>query len=311
MGTGEATSTGGASTGGTSTGGASTGAIPGAPFASCNGLASTCGPSSNESCCTSPLVPGGTFYRSYDGVNYTDKSYPATVSDFRLDRFEVTVGRFRKFVAEYSQTMIPAGAGKNPHDPDDPGWDTAWNASLPADTAALEAAVQCTSYPTWTTAVGSNENEPITCITWFESFAFCIWDGGRLPTEAEWNYAAAGGSEQREYPWSTSGPMMIDCSYANINASCGTPAPKNVGAESPKGDGKYDQADLAGNVWEWTLDWYGIPYATPCMDCADTTKGTGRILRGGSFYYEAVPLSYRFSNYPTFLGGGVRCARSP
>ena len=59
--------------------------------ASCSGLAAICGPSGNEDCCTSLLVPGGTFYRSYDGVVSTDMSYPATVADFYLDKYEITV----------------------------------------------------------------------------------------------------------------------------------------------------------------------------------------------------------------------------
>jgi sulfatase modifying factor 1 len=56
-------------------------------------------------------------------VTFTDRSYPVTVSDFRLDAYEITVGRFRKFVAAYSQNMLPTGAGKNPNNASDPGWD--------------------------------------------------------------------------------------------------------------------------------------------------------------------------------------------
>ena len=73
---------------------------------SCEGLAETCGSSSNESCCKSPVVTGGT----YDRSNGAD--YPATVSDFRLDKYEMTVGRFRKFVAAYSQNMIAGRRGQ-------------------------------------------------------------------------------------------------------------------------------------------------------------------------------------------------------
>ena len=61
-------------------------------------MAATCGPAGNESCCASLLVPGGTFYRSYDGTNHIDKSFPATVADFALDKYEIAVGRFRAFV---------------------------------------------------------------------------------------------------------------------------------------------------------------------------------------------------------------------
>ncbi len=305
-------------TGTTASGGTDGGAAP----PSCNGLPATCGPSGNESCCASLLVTGGTFYRSYDGVSYTSQAYPATVSNFLLDRYEITVGRFRKFVAAYSQSMIVAGAGKNPNNASDPGWDTTWNASLPANATALTTVIQCNpTYQTWTASAGSNEDRPMNCIDWYEANAFCIWDGGRLPTEAEWNYAAAGGTDQRVYPWGATAP---DCTYANYYGAAGgtdfcvlpgTGSTNNVGSESPKGDGKYGQADLAGNVWEWTLDWFANPYSqTSCTNCADTTAATSRILRGGSFFDSASFLlsSYRGDLVPTSrsYNFGSRCARS-
>ncbi len=143
---------------------------------------------------------GGTFYRSYDGVTYTDWSYPATVSAFRLDNYEITVGRFRKFVAAYTQHMIARGAGKNPNNPADPGWDSAWDSLLPADRAALSSALETAPEQRFSTWTGGNDNLPMNCIDWYEAEAFCIWDGGRLPTEAEWNYAASGGTEQHVVP---------------------------------------------------------------------------------------------------------------
>jgi len=110
---------------------------------SCNGLAATCGPSGNDDCCKSLLVPGGTFDRGYDGVDYLDPNYPATVSDFCLDKYEITVGRFRVFVnAGMGTQESPPGDGTGAH----PliagsGWNAAWNTKPPAKTAALKTAL--------------------------------------------------------------------------------------------------------------------------------------------------------------------------
>ncbi|HSD89442.1 MAG TPA: SUMF1/EgtB/PvdO family nonheme iron enzyme [Kofleriaceae bacterium] len=310
----------------------STGDAPGdAPAPSCAGLAPTCGPAGTSSCCGSPLVPGGMFFRGYDvGTDgaYPDMMYPATVSDFRLDMYEVTVGRFRQFV------NAGMGTQQNPPAPgvgartlnglaDQGGWDASWNGNLTVDSAALVAAVKC--YPqhqTWTDVPGANENLAMNCITWYEAMAFCAWDGGFLPTEAEWNYAAAGGSEQRAYPWSTpASSLVLDCSYANYYDNlAGRPCanPPNggvnaVGSESPNGDGKWGQTDLLGNVYEWTLDWYATPYSNPCSDCADLTVAEYRVFRGCSYNCGGFNLrgAIRSLDAPTwrYYEQGVRCAR--
>ncbi|MBN2573898.1 MAG: SUMF1/EgtB/PvdO family nonheme iron enzyme [Deltaproteobacteria bacterium] len=283
---------------------------------SCKGLAPTCGPSGNDDCCKSLRVPGGTFARSYDGVDFLDKSFPATVSDFYLDKYEVTVGRFRAFV------NAGMGTQKNPPREDTgahpkiagSGWDSAWNAKLPAKMDALKAALKChTSFQTWTDAPGSNESKPVNCLDWYAAFAFCAWDGGRLATEAEWNYAAAGGSEQRYYPWSIPpSSTAIDDSYA---VYCGgTCKLLDVGAKSPKGDGRWGQSDLGGNAWEWTLDWDPVQYPMPCHDCAHVKAGTYRAFRSGSNDDIAATLrsSVRHVYYPDYRGvNGARCARTP
>ena len=284
----------------------------------CAGLAPTCGPLGTGDCCASLPVTGGTFYRSYDGVDYTDKSYPATVADFYLDKYEITVGRFRQFVNAGMGTQLspPAdGAGLHPLIPGS-GWNSTWKTNLTANTAALTTALKCSSgYQTWTDAPGANESKPQNCIDWYEAFAFCAWDGGRLATEAEWNYAAAGGSEQRAYPWSNPPTSTtIDDSYAvYCGGSCSST--QNAGSKSPKGDGKWGHSDLAGNVWEWTLDWYTSPYQAPCNNCADLTAASTRVIRGGSFYSDASDLRSAYRHYggnPDYHddGIGARCART-
>jgi formylglycine-generating enzyme len=283
---------------------------------SCSGLAATCGPYGNGDCCASLLVPGGTFYRSYDGVDFTDKSYPATVADFYLDKYEITVGRFRQFVnAGMGTQASPPAAGAGAHTGiSSSGWDSTWNTNLAANTAALRTALKCdATYQTWTDTAGSNESRPVNCLDWYTAFAFCGWDGGWLPTEAEWNYAASGGNEQRYYPWSVPArSTTVDDSYAvYCGSSCSST--QSVGTKSPKGDGKWGQSDLAGNVWEWTLDWYDT-YQMPCNNCADITDSSAsvRVVRGGYFFDLASVLrsAYRYYGTRDYYSFGARCART-
>jgi formylglycine-generating enzyme required for sulfatase activity len=287
---------------------------PGVPGPSCEGLLATCGPQGDINCCTSLLVQGGTFRRGYswDDNGGFDSESPATVSDFRLDKYEITVGRFRKFLEANSPDMIPAGAGKNPNDPNDEGWDP--SSPIP-DKAHLYAMVNChTPWQTWTDTPGPNENKPVHCLEWNVALAFCAWDGGRLPTEAEWGYAAAGGQEQRQYPWSVpANSATIDCSHAN---TCGVGL-NDVGSTSPLGDGKWGQADLIGNVFEWTRDQYGS-YPVPCVNCTNRTALIdGPVFRGGDFSYAATSAWRGYNDGNSLPYGhyafsvGARCARSP
>jgi formylglycine-generating enzyme required for sulfatase activity len=279
------------------------------------------------------LVPGGTFKRSYDGVPYplvvgldvynndfVDPNYPATVADFYLDKYEITIGRFRRFVDAGMGTQVnppAAGAGAHPLIAGS-GWDPAWNAQLPGnlETPVLFMKAMGGDACGWTDVPGSNENLPVHCLSWYLAFAFCAWDGGRLPTEAEWNYAAAGGSEQRYYPWSVpSTSTILDDSYAVYmdNTAEDPLIPENVGSTSPKGDGKWGHADLAGNVSEWVLDFEAQREPMPCVNCAYLIPSGERDTRGGSWYTNDVRVSTRGSDLvdPGWVREteGARCAR--
>ncbi len=310
--------------GSTGTGGGGGGVVAGP---SCDGLADDCGPADDESCCEVTVVPGGTFNR------LNDANYPATVTSFALDRFEVTVARYRKFV-EYVVTNAwkpAAGSGKHAHldggkgIANETGWDSAWDMTLPTTKAAWDTALICAGgegpLSTWTPAPGSIEDRAINCIDWYQAYAFCIWDEGFLPSEAELNYAGAAGSEHRLYPWGSAAP---DLTYATFNCEAGgTPGmcARNdnltVGALSPKGDGKWGQADLAGGYHELALDSFAATPPMPCTDCAQLPGDTIVVLRGGSYTSanpnSALAVTARLS-FSVEIGAGaagVRCARVP
>jgi formylglycine-generating enzyme required for sulfatase activity len=235
-----------------------------------------------------------------------------------MDKYEVTVGRFRAFVNAGMGTQSsppPVGAGAHALI-SGTGWDPTWNSSLLADTFALRAALLCNpSVPVWTDTVGANENFPMNCLDWFEAFAFCAWDGGRLATEAEWNYAAAGGNDQRQYPWGTTTPSLslavLSCSVDGV-FGCSLADLLPVGSK-PAGNGKWGQSDLGGSITEWVFDW-DSPYVNPCLNCVTTKVSAGRSVRGGSFADAPPVLAADARTYlmPGFHQTtlGARCASS-
>jgi formylglycine-generating enzyme required for sulfatase activity len=166
-------------------------------------------------CCQAIEVPGGEFNR------FNDKSLPASVSSFRIDTFEVTVGRFRSFVDAWPGSKPHVGDGAHPKNAGS-GWKAAWDKFLPESKEAFSELLTCPGNPsktaTWTTTAGANERMPISCLSWYEAFAFCAWDGGRLPLEVEWLYSAVGGDEQRSTCLcenTSSSPPAHDCCNAS------------------------------------------------------------------------------------------------
>jgi sulfatase modifying factor 1 len=297
------------------------------------GAGNNCGASGMADCCGSLPVPGGTFDRTFDNGPSKGVVYPATVSGFRLDAYEVTVGRFRKFVtAALSGWRPAAGSGKHTHlnggrglesalgaGTYESGWDPLWNAELATTKREWDANLIRPTHSTWTANATTCESHPIDLVTWYEAYAFCIWDGGFLPSEAEWFYAASGGSEQRLYPWGwitpgTNTDLAVYGDYYNgpdCDGQARTIAP--VGS-AVAGNGKWGQSDLAGNLQEWNLDWFE-GYAVPCTDCASVASGSQRVQRGGSFELDATYLlaAGRNGYFPTirYVNQTARCARSP
>ncbi|PIE06124.1 MAG: hypothetical protein CSA75_01170 [Sorangium cellulosum] len=271
-----------------------------------------------KSCCSNILVPGGTFPMgcTMDENCYSDEfpEHDATVADFYLDEYETTVGRFRQFVQQYDGTPLLDGAGAHPLISGS-GWQAEWNSQLPSSQFELISNLKChSSYQTWTDAPGSNEAYPVNCVSWFEAFAFCAWDGGRLPTEAEWEYASAGGGENRRYPW---GQQEPDATRSNFYGSDHSPF-IDVGSH-PVGGGRWGHRDLAGSMWEWTLDWYSSLWysgaGNSCDHCANITNESRRVRRGGSWNSSATYLrtTNRRSRTPVNHSHyiGFRCARTP
>jgi formylglycine-generating enzyme required for sulfatase activity len=261
-----------------------------------------------------------------------------TISPYRLDVYEVTVGRFRKFVNDgYGTADNPPRANDGQHPKlEFSGWSAAWKEQLRPRKVDLSAALDgcAQGFGTW----NQDSLVPVTCVTWYEAFAFCIYDGGRLPTEAEWSFAATGGSDQRLYPWGSLDPA-VDAGAPAFASFCpagitdgggaptidgfnctASPTAERVGTFSPQGDGRFGNADLAGNAFEYVFDWWSEPPPFPCKDCAVQTQGltaTDRVVRGGSWRaskgamrnsarYHVSPGDRDSTKVPTI---GFRCAR--
>jgi formylglycine-generating enzyme required for sulfatase activity len=202
-------------------------------------------------------------------------AHAAAVRAFFIDRTEVTNAAFRTFVDAHRD----------------------WSReSLAADRHNGEY------LKTWSSgAYPAGEAElPVTFVTWHAASAFCEAAGKRLPTEAEWEFAAGRG-DPAEFPW---GDAPADPSKANWSGA---------GVGKPAGVGSYPAAhglhDMAGNVWEFVAD----PWKDSYLDAASTSQGR-RVIRGGSFGGSPVNLRVRYRDSHPELGAGphvgFRCARS-
>lgn len=279
------------------------------------GAGQNCGPGGNLNCCATVEIPGGTYNR------LNDARFPASVSAFRMDTLEVTVGRYRAFINALPGSKPKPGDGAHPKVAGS-GWKAEWDSML-GERADMESRLSCsTSFPpggyvTWTATPGANEKVPVNCVSWYDAFAFCAWDGGRLPTDAEWGYVASGGAEQRRYPWGASAPDASLATIAFAPAGPFTPA-----GSAPAGATRWGVLDFGGSRMEYVRDGAktdrpqdDVP--TPCIDCIRMDNSLERFFLSRDVHWRARPeVDNVTSEYGGVTGGkaggagfGIRCVR--
>ncbi len=260
---------------------------PGAPCDQPDGCGRACG-CPNEQVCVSGscldawiAIQGGSFMMGSDsGYDNEAPVHQVVVAWFEMYRSEVTVGQYR--------ACVNAGTCTAPLDASD--------------------------YPVCNWGQPARDHHPVTCLDWNQASAYCAWLGGRLPSEAEWEYAARGGGREVTYPWGDDAPS---CSYAVMDyggAGCGEDRTWAV-CSLPAGNTAHGLCDMAGNVWEWVQDGYHPNYIGAPSDGSawEEPDDTQRVMRGGDYGNTAYDLRITVRIYgdpgDLYAGVGFRCVR--
>ncbi len=274
-------------------------------------------------------LSGGHFMMGTDdGVGFAgDGEGPArevTVRPVLIDPVAVTNERFGEFVEATGYTTEAERFG----------WSYVFGGFLPTDLRQRSPRPQ--GAPWWCGVAGATwrrpegpgssmdgrRDHPVVHVSWNDVVAFCDWAGGRLPTEAEWEFAARGGLEQRMYPW---GDRLRPRGEHRCNIWQGRFPERNTAADGfvgtapataydPNGYGLYN---MSGNVWEWCSDWWSTGFSrSPRVDPRGPDSGSARVMRGGSYlchasYCNRYRVAARTSNTPDSTTGnvGFRCVR--
>ncbi len=275
-------------------------------------LISACGDSRPKSPEGMVYIPGGEYTRGLEHPMMPEAAplHKVRISPFFTDATEVTNSDFAKFVDATGYKTV----AERPINPEDyPGVDPAL--LVPGSLVIVSPAhpVNLSNYSQWWRYVPGaswkhpegpesnlegRENHPVVHIAWEDATAYAEWTGKRLPTEAEWEYAARGGLSQAEFAWGNDarpdGKIMANTFQGNFphnnTGEDGHAFTAPVGSYKPNNYGLYD---VSGNVWEWVSDWYSPGYysqfrSTPIADNPAGPKNLNGALRekvqkGGSF----------------------------
>ncbi len=292
-------------------------------------------------------IPGGTFRMGSDDVEFADASpvHEVTLDGFWIDRTEVTNKQFARFVSATGYVTV---AERKPDPKDFPGapLENLVAGSLvfspPAGAVSLDEPLSWWKYvpgadwrhPEGTAShIDGRDDYPVVQVCWDDAAAYARWAKKRLPTEAEWEYAARGGLDRKQFCWGDElrpgGKWMVNNWQGRFptenTAEDGFPRTAPVGSFPPNG---YGLCDMAGNVWEWCADWYrplyddrGVnrnpkgPFSSFDPNEAGVPK---RVQRGGSFlcsdlYCKRYRPGARGKGAPDSGAPhvGFRCVRSP